>query len=177
MPRTARAAIGGFCYHVLNRGNGRAQVFHHDADYHAFVKLLQQAVARTSARLISHCLIPNHFHLALWPVRDDDLALFMHWLLTTQAGRYRKQYQSTGHVWQGRFRAFPIQDDEHLLCVLRYIERIRFGPAWWRGRRIGVGPVCAGTSSRCCFPFCTLARYLNQTAGWSTSMHLSRRKN
>jgi putative transposase len=47
----------------------------------------------------------------------------MHWLLTTHARRYQKCYHTTGHVWQGRFRCFPIQEDEHLLAVLRYIER------------------------------------------------------
>jgi len=47
----------------------------------------------------------------------------MHWLLTAHVRRYQRHYHSTGHVWQGRFKAFPIQEDEHLLVVLRYIER------------------------------------------------------
>jgi putative transposase len=67
--------------------------------------------------------MPNHFHLAVWPERDDDLAAWMHWLLTTHVARYRKKYKGSGHIWQGRFKAFPIQEDEHLLLVLRYIER------------------------------------------------------
>jgi putative transposase len=66
---------------------------------------------------------PNHFHLALWPETDDGLSALMHWLLTTHATRYLRQYRATGHVWQGRFRAFPIHEDDHLLTVLRYIER------------------------------------------------------
>jgi putative transposase len=70
-----------------------------------------------------YCLMPNHFHLALWPSGDGDLGRWMHWLLTAHVRRYRRHYGGTGHVWQGRFRAFPIQEDDHLLTVLRYIER------------------------------------------------------
>src|SRR5438445_2015681 len=123
MPRTARAAVGGYCYHVINRGNGRAEVFHKDADFAAFARLLRAGLARSDIRLVRYCLMPNHFHLVLWPVNDDDLGAFMQWLLTTHVRRYHKHYHSSGHVWQGRFKAFPIEQDEHLLTVLRYVER------------------------------------------------------
>jgi putative transposase len=123
MPRTARASVGGFCYHVLNRGNGRAQVFHHDGDCAAFVQLIRQACRRVTMRVLAYCLLPNHFHLAVWPHGDQDLSTWMHWLLTAHVRRYRKHYRGSGHIWQGRFKAFPIQEDGHLLAVLRYIER------------------------------------------------------
>jgi putative transposase len=87
------------------------------------VKLIRQASARLPMRLLGFCLMPNHFHLALWPYGDDDLSAWMGWLLTAHVRRYHKHYHSSGHVWQGRFRAFPIQEDAHLLAVLRYIER------------------------------------------------------
>jgi putative transposase len=74
-------------------------------------------------RLIAYCLMPNHFHLALWPHEDDDLSRWMQWLMTTHVHRYLAHYHRTGHVWQGRFRAFPIEEDDHLRVVLRYIER------------------------------------------------------
>ena len=74
-------------------------------------------------RLLAYCLMPNHFHLAVWPRHDGDLSDYMGWLLTAHVRRYHQNYHSSGHVWQGRFRAFPIQEDEHLLTVLRYIER------------------------------------------------------
>ncbi|HLW66066.1 MAG TPA: transposase [Gemmataceae bacterium] len=67
MPRTARAIVGGYCYHVLNRGNGRQEVFHHDGDYANFCRLLRQGCARMPMRLLGYCLMPNHFHLAVWP--------------------------------------------------------------------------------------------------------------
>ena len=115
MPRTARASQGGYCYHVLNRGNGRRTVFHKDGDFAAFVKLLREAGERTPVRLLAYCLMPNHFHLALWPHEDGDSSDYMMWLLTAHVRRYHQHYHSSGHVWQGRFRAFPIQEDEHLL--------------------------------------------------------------
>src|SRR5471030_829746 len=108
MPRSARASVGGYCYHVLNRGNARAEVFHKDNDYHAFVKLIRQASAPVPMRLLGFCLMPNHFHLALWPHGDEDLSAWMGWLLTAHVRRYHKHYRSSGHVWQGRFKAFPV---------------------------------------------------------------------
>jgi putative transposase len=123
MPRTARASRGGYCYHVINRGNGRAEVFHKDADYQAFVRLIGDACARLPMRVLGYCLMPNHFHLVLWPHKDGDLSRWMQWLLTAHVRRYHKHYASSGHVWQGRFKAFPIEEDDHLLTVLRYVER------------------------------------------------------
>ena len=73
MPRTARASVGGMCYHVFNRGNGRAEVFHKDDDYGAFLKLLGQASERVPMRLLAYCLMPNHFHLVVWTLEDGDL--------------------------------------------------------------------------------------------------------
>lgn len=124
MPRTARASAANYCYHVLNRGNGRAQVFHKGGDYEAFVDLFAEARLRfPTTRLLAFVLMPNHFHLALWPSEDGELGRWMHWVLTAHVRRYLRHYHSIGHVWQGRFKAFPVQEDEHLLTVLRYIER------------------------------------------------------
>ena len=91
MPRTARASVGGYCYHALNRGNGRARVFHDADDYHSFARLLQKACARVPMRLVGYCLMPNHFHLVLWPLGDNDLGRWMQWLLTAQVHGYRKR--------------------------------------------------------------------------------------
>src|SRR5271157_1892515 len=135
MPRTVSASrisrtssvfdfeVTLLCYHVLNRGNYRASVFHKDGDFDAFVDLLAEAKLRNPMRILAYCVLPNHFHLALWPLGDGDLGRWMHWLLTAHVRRYQRHYRSTGHVWQGRFKAFLIQEDEHLLVVPRYIER------------------------------------------------------
>ena len=76
-----------------------------------------------SMRVLSYCLMPNHFHLVLFPFEDGDLSRWMQWLTTCHVHRYHKHYHLTGHVWQGRFKALPIQRDPHLLAVLRYVER------------------------------------------------------
>ena len=123
MSRTARASVGGICYHVLNRGNGRSEVFHKDDDYAAFLKLLREASERVPMRLLAYCLMPNHFHLVVWTLQDGDLGRWMQWLLTSHVRRYHRHYHSSGHVWQGRFKAFPIEEDGHLLTVMRYVER------------------------------------------------------
>jgi putative transposase len=125
MPRNPRASQAGYCYHVLNRGNGRRTIFHKEGDFAAFVKILRQAGERVPVRLLAYCLMPNHFHLALWPRGDGDLSDYMGWLLTAHVRRYHQHYHGSGHVYQGRFRPFPIQEDDHLLTVLRYIERNR----------------------------------------------------
>ncbi len=98
-------------------------MFHKDGDFAAFVTLLKQAGERTPIRLLSYCLMPNHFHLAVWPQHDNDLSDYMMWLMTAHVRRYHRHYGSSGHVWQGRFKAFPIAEGDHLLTVLRYIER------------------------------------------------------
>ena len=111
------------CYHVLNRGNGCAEVFHKPHDYAAFLKLLDEASDRVPMRLLAYCLMPNHFHLVVWTLEDGDLGHWMQWLLTSHVRRYHHHYETSGHVWGGRFKAFPIEDDTHLLTVMRYVER------------------------------------------------------
>lgn len=123
MPRTVRASQGGFCYHVLNRGNARSEVFHKPEDYSAFLHALSESSVRLPMRLLAYGLMPNHFHLVMRPHGDGDLSRWMQWLMTTHVRRYLRHYGHSGHVWQGRFKAFPIQDDEHLLTVVRYVER------------------------------------------------------
>ena len=73
--------------------------------------------------VLGFAIMSNHFHLVLWPRGDGDLSRWMQWLLTSQVRRYHRHYHGSGHVWQGRFKAFPIQEDEHPWIVLRYVER------------------------------------------------------
>lgn len=121
MPRIPRGQQGGYAYHVINRGNGRATVFHKPQDYEAFLSLLGEAKDRYRVKLLAFCLMPNHFHLVLEPAHQNALSQFMQWLLTSHVRRYHKHYGSSGHIWQGRFRSFPIQRDEHLITVMRYV--------------------------------------------------------
>jgi REP element-mobilizing transposase RayT len=104
MPRTARASAGGYCYHVLDRGNGRATVFHKPRDYEASLALIAEATPRTPMRLLAYRLMPNHFHLVLRPHGAGDLGRWMHRLMTAHVRRYCGHYHTSGHVWQGRFK-------------------------------------------------------------------------
>ncbi len=125
MGRPLRAAQGGLVYHVLNRANARMTIFDDDADYAAFEDILEEAVERTGMRLLSYCVMPNHWHLVVWPRKKDDLSRFTGWLTLTHTQRWHAHRHSTGtgHVYQGRFKSFPVQDDSHYLTVCRYVER------------------------------------------------------
>lgn len=123
MARTARASIGGICYHAINRGNARSTVYHTSSDYDSFTGLMTRACDRIPMRILSYCLMPNHFHLVLWPYNDGDMSRWMQWLLTSHVRRYHRLRGTSGRIWQGRFKAFPIQQDSHLLTVMRYVER------------------------------------------------------
>ena len=123
MARTARASRGGVCYHVLNRGNGQAEVFHDQGDFGAFVGMVAEACERVRMSVLAYCVMPTHFHFCLRPLGNGDLGRWMQWLMTAHVRRYHKHHGTSGHVWQGRYKAFPIQEDGHLLAVLRYVER------------------------------------------------------
>jgi putative transposase len=107
----------------LNRGNGQAVVFHKEEDYEALLHLIGAACQRLPMRVLAYCLMPNHFHLALQPFGEGDLSRWMQWLTTSHVRRYHRHYRSSGHVWQDRYKSFPIEADDHLYIVLRYIER------------------------------------------------------
>lgn len=123
MPRASRAAAGGICYHVLNRGNGGAVVYRDEADYQSFINLIDRTRARLPMRVLAYCLMPNHFHLVLWPHGDSELSRWMQLLTTAYVRRHHRRHDTAGHLWQARFKAFPIQEDAHLFTVLRYVER------------------------------------------------------
>lgn len=160
MPRTARASVGGMVYHALNRGNGRAQVFHDKFEYQGFLDLMGEICKREPVEVLAYCLMPNHFHLVLLPARNGGLGRWMQRLLTAHVRRYYRQRWGSGHVWQGRFKAFPVQADAHLLTVLRYVERnpLRahlvaraedwpWSSARWRGNGEGPAFLVAGPLS------------------------------
>ncbi len=125
MGRPKRTTAGGLVYHVLNRANARIQVFDKPEDYDAFERILEEAVERHEMRLLSYCVMPNHWHLVLWPRNDGDLSRFVGWLTLTHTQRWHAHRQTvgTGHVYQGRFKSFVVQSDEHFWTVCRYVER------------------------------------------------------
>jgi putative transposase len=126
MARKPRFSPGGIAYHVMNRTWGAIELFQDAGDYEAFERVLAEAVERDKAmRVCAYALMPNHFHLVLWPEHDGQLSRFMQWLTMTHAQRWHAHRHSggRGHLYQSRFRSFPIQHDIHFLHVCRYVER------------------------------------------------------
>src|SRR4029079_10752586 len=125
MPRGPRHAPGGYVYHALNRAVARLPLFQKKADYDAFERVMALAMEKPPTRLLAYCLMPNHWHMVLWPRHDGELTAFLRWLTHTHTMRWHAHFHTsgTGHLYQGRFKSFPIEADEHLLTVLRYVER------------------------------------------------------
>lgn len=125
MPRAARVAPGGYVFHVLNRGNERRTIFEADGDYLAFLRVLSETAECVPVRILAWCLMPNHWHLVLWPRKDGELGQFMQRLTTTHVRRWRLFRQSVGHghLYQGTYKSFPVEEDDHFYSVCRYVER------------------------------------------------------
>jgi putative transposase len=124
MPRHRRLLLDGCAYHLLNRGNRRQTIFHKPSDYWAFLSILAEATSRFHMPLIAVCLMRNHWHLVVWPTEAVSISSYMHWLLNVHVHRYNRHYGLTGlgHLYQDRYKAFPIQDRRHLYTVMRYVE-------------------------------------------------------
>jgi len=125
MARRMRCSDAGYVYHVLNRAVGRATLFNKSGDYAAFEKILREGWDRFAMRLLSFMIMPNHWHLVVWPREDGALSMYLQWLTVTHVRRWHAHYHSggTGPIYQGRFKSFPIQEGEHFLTVCRYVEQ------------------------------------------------------
>ena len=125
MPRAPRIDKADLVYHILNRANGRQQIFYTEKDYLAFEKTLEEAQRHTDMRIYSYIVMPNHWHLVISPRNDGDLAEFARWLTLTHTQRYHAVQKTIGggHLYQGRFKSFIVSTDEYFLTLCRYIER------------------------------------------------------
>ncbi|EAQ77968.1 transposase [Blastopirellula marina] len=125
MPRQKRADEAGAIYHTLNRGNARQAIFRKAEDYEAFLRTLAQGLERYPVELFSFTLMPNHWHLVLRPAEDGMMGRLLRWVTATHTQRHHAHYRTAGegHLYQSRFKSFPIADDDHFLVVCRYVER------------------------------------------------------
>ncbi len=125
MPRSARVASGGWVYHVLNRAVAGLPLFRKEADYAAFERVLLEAYERHPTRILAWCLMKTHWHFVIWPRKDGELTALMRWLSHTHVMRWHVAHGTvgTGSLYQGRFKSFPVQRDDHFLTVCRYVER------------------------------------------------------
>lgn len=123
MPRPPRFIFANHCYHVLNRANFGMNVFHESRDYADFMRLMVKAQERLELPILAACLMPNHFHLVVRPKADNDISRWMQWLCTTHVRHYHERHSTYGRLWQGRYKACIVQDDQYLMTVMRYVER------------------------------------------------------
>jgi putative transposase len=109
---------------VLNRANSRRKIFEGAGDYLAFERILAEVRLRVPMRILAWCLMPNHWHLVLWPTEDGHLSNYMRLVTLTHTQRWhaRRRSAGTGHLYQGRFKSFAVQDSAHFLTVCRYVE-------------------------------------------------------
>ncbi len=105
-------------------GNAGLTIFEKDEDYGAFERVLAEAVERTKTRLLAYCVMPSHWHLVVWPQAEGELSDFVGWLTLTHTQRWHahRHTAGAGHVYQGRFQSFPVQEDEHFYTICRDVE-------------------------------------------------------
>jgi len=151
MARVERTDAGNLVYHVINRANARVRIFDTDDDYQLFETILEEGVERTGMRILAYCIMPNHWHLVLYPRNDGDLVAFMSWITNTHTRRWHvaKHTIGCGHLYQGRYKSFFCENDDYFLTVARYVERNakrahlvrkaeqwRWSSVWWREKGI-----------------------------------------
>ena len=121
MGRPPRADEAGGIYHVLNRGNARYDIIFKEADFEAFDRLIAEGLEKFAVDLYAYQWMSNHWHMVLSPQVDGGMSAFIGWLTLTHTQRYHAHHQTTGygHVDQGRYRSFPIQDDDHYFTGCR----------------------------------------------------------
>ena len=103
----------------------RQQLFFSDSDFIKFEALIEETHQQIPLPIYTYELMPNHWHFAVRPRDQKMLSDFFQRLTGTHAKRFRRQHRSVGegHVYQDRFKSFPVQDDGHFLALCRYIER------------------------------------------------------
>lgn len=125
MPRQKRADEAGVIYHAINRGNARQKIFLKQENYDAFIRVLAEGLEKYPVELFSFTLMPNHWHLVVRPQQDGQMGRLLRWVTATHSLRYQGHYRTRGegHIYQSRFKSFPVQDDTHFYVLCRYVER------------------------------------------------------
>ncbi len=123
MGRTPRRESATGYYHVVTRGNRRQAVFHTPEDYQQYLRLLAVASATYAVPVAHYCLMPNHIHILLRAATRTSVSQTLHQVQRRYWFAVHRRYGLTGHLWQGRFHSFPIEDESYLLECARYIER------------------------------------------------------
>ena len=112
-------------FHVLNRGVGRMPLFAKEGDYEAFERMIEKTLETRPMRICADCLMPNHWHFVLWPERDGQLGDFLQKLGVTHVRNWQEHHRRVGygHVYQGRYKSFPVETEEYFYQLVRDGER------------------------------------------------------
>ena len=122
MPRGARILIKNACYHIVNRGNQRQEIFFEKPDYEEYLKILKHYKYSFWFKVFGYCLMPNHIHLIIQPKEPQELASIMQGLTQAYTLWFNEKYRKVGHLWQGRFKNMVINKDEYFIDCICYIE-------------------------------------------------------
>ncbi len=123
MPRKPRRLTESGIYHIITRGNNRQSLFRKVEDFDYYLELIQLLKEEYLFELYHYCLMTNHTHLLIKFFDEEALQKLMQRINLTYAKYYRRQYHYHGHVFQDRFKSFPIESESYLLECGRYIER------------------------------------------------------
>lgn len=121
MPRSARLDVLGVVHHVMARGIERSPIFRDDRDREEFLRRLGEVVVAGKAQLLAWALIPNHYHLVLRPL-EWHLKDLMRRLMTGYAGWHNRRHSRHGHLFQNRYRSIVVEEEPHLLELVRYVS-------------------------------------------------------
>ncbi len=122
MPRPDREVIPGLPHHVTHRGNRREKIFFEEDDYRLYLRLLRKAAERYGVRVYDYALMPNHIHVIAVPKREESLSEAFQWADGKYAEIFNGLYDQVGHLWQGRFKSSPM-DEDHMFNAVRYVLR------------------------------------------------------
>ncbi|MCG2706986.1 MAG: transposase [Candidatus Omnitrophica bacterium] len=122
MTRGARILLDNVCYHILNRGNHKQNIFLEESDFGKYLQLLKHYKKKYAFKLFGYCLMPNHIHLILEPRQPDNLAKFMQGLTQAYTAWFNKKYRKAGRLWQGRFKSMVVGKDDYFIECIYYIE-------------------------------------------------------
>src|SRR5271169_3327659 len=112
-------------YHALNRANFRSRLFRRNAHDQEFLGVVGKSLSWAPMRMLAYCLMPNHWHMVLYPRAAGDLSNFMQRITLTHTQRYHAQTRTVGygHLYQGRYKSLPVQMGGHFMNLVRYVER------------------------------------------------------
>ena len=122
MPRQARIKSNSGIYHIMLRGINRQQIFEDDEDREHFLETLQNYKEQCGYAIYAYCLMGNHIHLLLKEGQENLTQVFKR-VAGSYVYWYNWKYHRCGHLFQDRFKSEPVETDEYLLTVLRYIHQ------------------------------------------------------